>query len=279
MRIKLFTRLITLALVFMMTLSIPALADSCALCGKETGSEAYLCAACLLDMLAEKDISGGMEITGMEVGEDGRVTLTWQDAANNGPYTVYYELLESAPVPFGWTAAEDVAETTLTLPQLAPGVSYVFIVADASGNQVEQVYYAAQPEDGNEIGARIRFKTMRRHDRTSKQTTWSAAEIAEDNDYRHGLYLRLTYSPLKKTRYYAFCVAVEAPNGFADVIFSGDLELSHGKSQVPVWGFVGMDDYFSYLERYYGGVPTGEYTVTMYFDGGYVDSETFTVKE
>lgn len=279
MRIKLFTRLMTLALVFMMTLSIPALADSCALCGKETGSDAYLCAACLLDMLAEKDISGGMEITGAETGEDGRVTLTWTDTADNGPYTVYYELLEAAPVPFGWTAAEGVQETTFTLAQLAPGVSYVFTVMDASGNQVEQVYYAPQPEDGNEIGARIRFKTMRRIDRTSKKTTWSAAEIAEDNDYRHGLYLRLTYSPLKKTRHYAFCVTVEAPNGFADVIFSGDLELKHGKSQVPVWGFVGMDDYFSCLERYYGGIPAGEYTVTMYFDGGYVDSETFTVKE
>ena len=279
MRTKLFTRLMILAMVLMMTLSVPAMAESCALCGKETGSEAYLCAACLLDMLAEKDVSGGMEITGMELNEDGNVVLTWSDAAENGPYTVYYELLEAAPVPFGWTAAKDVQEKSFVLSQLAPGTSYVLIVEDAQGNRVEETYFAQKPGDGNEIGAAIRFKTMRRHNRISNQVTWSAAEIEEENDYRHGLYLRLTYSPLKKTRRYAFCVTVEAPCGFADVVFSGNLVLNHGKSQVPVWGFVPLDDYFSYLERYYGGVPAGEYIVTMYFDGGVVDSKSFTVKE
>ena len=79
MRTNLFTRLAALALVLMMTLCLPAAAESCALCGKDTGSDAYLCAACLLDMLAEKDISGGLEITGVETGEDGLVTLTWKD--------------------------------------------------------------------------------------------------------------------------------------------------------------------------------------------------------
>ena len=51
MRLKLFTRLMTLALVLMMILSVPALAASCALCGKDSGSDAYLCAACLLGLL------------------------------------------------------------------------------------------------------------------------------------------------------------------------------------------------------------------------------------
>lgn len=281
MRTKLFTRLLTLALVCMMSLSAAALAEGCALCGKETGSDVYLCAACLLDMLEEKDISGGLEITGAELGEDGCVTLTWRDAADNGPYTVYYELLEAAPVTFGWTAAEDVEGNGVVLTQLAPGVSYVFTVKDAAGNQVEHVYYAPQPGDGNEIGARIRFKTMRRQgdSGSSKKNAWSAAEIEQDNGYEHGLYLRLTYSTLKKTRNYAFCVTVEAPNGFADVIFSGTLELKQGKSQVPVWGFVPVDDYFACLQDYYGGVPVGEYIVTMYFNGGYVYSDTFEVTE
>ena len=279
MRTNLFTRLAALALVLMMTLCLPAAAESCALCGKDTGSDAYLCAACLLDMLAEKDISGGLEITGVETGEDGLVTLTWKDAAAKGPYTVYYALLESASTPFGWTAASNYAGTTLTLPQLAPGVSYVFTVMDADGNRVETTYFAPKPADNNEIGARIRFKTMRLLDRSNKQNSWSVAEINEDNGYLHGLYLRLTYSTLKTTRFYNFCITVEAPNGFTDVIFSGDLTLRHGKSQVPVWGFINMEDYLSCLDRYYGGIPTGEYIVTMYFDGGYVDSDTFVVAE
>ena len=276
MRTKLFTRLLTLALVLMMTLSVPAMADECALCGKESGNDAYLCAACLLGLMEEKDISGGLEVTQAIVNEDGTLTIAWADSANNGPYTVYYELLEQAPVPFGWTAAKGLAMNAITLTQLGPGVSYVITIVDAAGNQVEYTYYAPHVEYGNEIGAQIGFKTLRCLE-YRREWQWSADEIALDNGFTHGLYLRLHYSMLKKTRWYSFSVAVEAPNGFADVVLSGDLTLTYGRSELPAWGFVPMDSYFSYLERYYGGIPVGEYTVSMYFDGKYIHGGTFTV--
>ena len=261
------TRLLALALVLMMTLSLPALAEGCALCGKETGSDTYLCAGCLLELLAEKDVSGGLEITGAALGNDGSVLVSWSDTADNGPYTVYYELLDRAPASFGWTAARNVRGNGVILRQLVPGVSYVFIVEDASGNRAEYVYYAPAVETGNEIGAKIRIHTKVRNQRNVLELPFSASEIMENNGKEHGLYMKLAYSMLRKTRYYAFSVTVEAPNGFADVVLSGDITLNYGKSEVPAWGFIGLDDYFSYLERYYGGVPTGEYLVTMSFDG------------
>ena len=261
------TRLLALALVLMMTLSLPALAEGCALCGKETGSDTYLCAGCLLELLAEKDVSGGLEITGAALGNDGSVLVSWEDAADNGPYTVYYELLDRAPASFGWTAARNVRGNGVILRQLVPGVSYVFIVEDASGNRAEYVYYAPAVETGNEIGAKIRIHTKVRNQRNVLELPFSASEIMENNGKEHGLYMKLAYSMLRKTRYYAFSVTVEAPNGFADVVLSGDITLNYGKSEVPAWGFIALDDYFSYLERYYGGVPTGEYLVTMNFDG------------
>ena len=278
MRLKLFTRLMTLALVLMMILSVPALAVTCALCGEDSGSDAYLCANCLLDLLEEKDVSGGLEITGVLVMTDGTVTLCWHDEANNGPYTVYYELLEAAPVPFGWTASEGVHATSLNLDRLVPGVSYRLTVKDASGNTAEYTYFAKQPGEAERIGTKIRFKNMRYIYKNYVSGPWEASEIMRKNGVLHGLYLRLNYSTLKKTREFAFCVAVEAPNGFTDVILSGNLKMEHGKSQMPAWSFIDMEDYFSILERYYGGVPTGEYTVTMYFDGGVAASETFTMK-
>lgn len=273
------TRLLTLALVLMMTLSLPALAEGCALCGKETGSDTYLCAGCLLGLLEEKDISGGLEITGAAANADGSVTLTWSDAADNGPYTVYYELLDSAPTAFGWTAATNVRASGVTLTQLAPGVSYVFTVEDASGNQAQQIYYAPVPENGNEIGAKIRIHTKVRNGRKVLELPFSASEIMQDNGKEHGLYMKLAYSMLRKTRNYAFSVTVEAPGGFADVVLSGALTLNYGKSEVPAWGFIGLDDYFSYLERYYGGVPAGEYLVTMNFDGKPAYTVSFEVRQ
>lgn len=128
MRKTLVTRLLMLALVFMLTLPMPALADGCALCGEETYSETYLCANCLLALLEEKDISGGLEISGAALNADGSVTLAWTDAADNGPYGVYYELLQAAPVPFGWTAATGVTGHEVTMTKLVPGMSYLFSV-------------------------------------------------------------------------------------------------------------------------------------------------------
>lgn len=267
MRRNPFTRLLVLALVLMMTLSIPAGAEGCALCGKETGSDTYLCANCLLGLLEEKDVAGGLTIYGVALNEDGTVTLAWDDSADNGPYSVYYSLLEQAPVPFGWTAAENTTATAVVMTQLVPGVSYVFTVVDAAGNQADFVYYAPAVETGNEIGAKIRIHTRIRYNKKLLEYPFSASEIMLDNGKEHGMYLKLAYSMLRKTRNYVFSVTVEAPNGFTDVVLSGTMKLNYGKSEVPAWGFIVLDDYFSYLERYYGGVPTGEYLVSMNFNG------------
>lgn len=281
MRMNPITRLLMLALVLIMIPVCSAMAASCALCGEESGNDAYLCADCLLDMLAEKDISGGIDITGVETNTDGSVTLRWTDAAGAAPYSVYYELLERAPVPFGWTAVERTDANAVTLMQLAPGVSYVFTVTDAAGNQAQTVYYAPAVEDGNEIGAKIHIHTRHWYNRYQRpvNTSFSAGEIAQDNRTEHGLSLKMNYSMLRKTRNYAFTVTVEAPNGFADVVYSGQITLNYGKSEVPAWTFIELDEYFGLLERYYGGIPTGEYLVTLYFNGKTINTTSFDVAQ
>ncbi|MBE5797246.1 MAG: hypothetical protein E7327_07705 [Clostridiales bacterium] len=273
-----FLRLAVLALAITLMLITPALAASCTLCGGETGSDDYLCTDCLLKLLNTKKEPVPVQIAGAVQNEDGTVTLVWTDDAGNAPYKVYYQPLENAPVPFGWTAAEGLRGTSYTFDRLVPGMSYMFTVVDAQGQTATHIWYAPVPGEDTQIGAKIRFKAMRRTDRlTREQEAFSASDIAEDNGALHGLYLRLTYSTLKKTRHYAFQIAVQAPNGFRDVIFSGNLELHHGRSSIPVWGFIPMDDYFTLLEKYYGGVPTGEYDVTLYFNGNRVYTAPFTV--
>ena len=268
-----------LMLSALLLLALPAAAEGCALCGDETGSDAYLCADCLLGLLEEEDVSGGLTVEGVFPNGDGSLTLTWSDTAGNGPYNVYYELLERAPIPFGWTAATGVQGSAVTLRQLAPGVSYVFLVEDASGNRAEAAYYAPAVQVGNEIGAKIRIHTKVRYDDKDLYLPFSASEVMQDNGKAHGLYLKMAYSMLARERNYAFSLTVEAPNGFKDVVLSGALTLNYGKSEVPAWGFIALDDYFSYLERYYGGVPTGEYKVTMNFDGKPAYAVSFGMRE
>ena len=280
MRKNVFMHLSALVLALLLLWVTPALAATCALCGDETGSDDYVCTNCLLSLLHKEREIVPMEITGTTLNESGALVVTWADEAANGPYTVYYKLLEDAPVPFGWTAAKDVTETTFTLDRLVPGVSYVVTVQDSLGQTAEATWFAPTPGTDSEIGAKIRLKPMNRIGRSTKQqASFSASEIAADNETLHGLYLRLTYSSLARTRNYAFQIAIEAPNDFSDVVFSGTLELHHGRSAVPVWGFIPVDDFFNLLMNYYGGVPTGEYDVTLYFNGQKVYAVPFTVSE
>jgi len=279
MRSNMFTRLLMLALVLMLTLALPARAESCALCGKESGNENYLCAECLLGLLEEKDVSGGMVIVGAAPNEDGSVTLIWEDAADNGPYNVYYELLERAPVPFGWTAAAGVQGNAFTLEQLVPGVSYVFTVENADGDKADFVYYAPGVKVGNKIGAKIQVTTKMRNGRNHLGIPFYVGDIQRPDTREHGLYLKLSYSMLKYTRFYDFSISVEAPNGFADVVYAGNITLNYGRSEVPAWNFVNLEGYFGCLERYYGGVPAGEYIVTLNFDGNPACTATFVVNE
>ena len=277
---QLITRVSAIVLALMLLLMTPAFAATCTLCGSETGSDDYLCTNCLLSLLGQKKEAVPLTVTGAVQNDDGTVTVSWTDEAANAPYAVHYELLETAPVPFGWTAAEGLTDTSFTLERLVPGVSYVITVVDAQGQTAKTTYYAPVPGTDSEIGAKIRLKPMNRIGRSTKrQVSFSASEIAEANETLHGLYLRLTYSQLARTRYYAFQIAIEAPNGFSDVFFSGNLELRHGRSAIPVWGFIPVDDFFNLLQNYYGGVPTGEYDVTLYFNGNKVWTVPFSVSE
>ena len=267
-----------MSLLFLMM--VPAFAASCTRCGADTGSDDYLCTDCLIALLNTRKEAAPVQITGAVQNADGTVTVTWTDDAGCGPYTVFYELLEAAPTPFGWTAAENLTGTEITLDRLVPGVSYIITVADCNGMTDEYTWFAPVPGTDTEIGAKFRFKPMRRTGRmTKRHPSFSATDIAADNEALHGLYLRLTYSMLAKTRSYAFQITVKAPNDFTDVIFSGTLELLYGRSAVPVWGFIPVDDYFELLQSYYGSIPTGEYDVTLYFNGNEVYTEPFTVVE
>ncbi len=269
-------RLLALALMLTLVPLLPALADICALCSKEAGSSSYICAACMLDLMEEKDLTGGLSVTGCRKNADGTVTLTWSDSAANGPYGVHYELLTPAPTPFGWTAVQKTHATSHTLTQLAPGVSYVFTVTDASGNRVQHTYAPARLREGNEIAASIEAYPLLMG--TGWASPLSAAEIME-GVRSHGLHVQLTYAMLRYTRNYAFTVTVESPNGFTDVVLSGSLTLNAGRSDVPAWDFIPLDEYFTTLARHYGGVPAGAYRVTLNFDGKPACSASFAVKE
>lgn len=274
MRRYVFALLLTLMLAFTAT----ALADDCTLCGSDTGRDSYLCASCMLRLLEGEHIASPLEVTGVTQNADGTVTLAWTDEAGNAPYCVYYELLDSAPTPFGWTAADDTSETSCTFTRLVPGVSYLFTIEDCRGNKAEHIYYAPTPGTDTEIGARIHVKP-RTFDGNQYKTRvyFSPDKAVREGAEEYGLYVRIDYSYLKKNRTYNFLLTIEAPGGYSEVVYSGVLQLHHGRSHLPTWGFVPVDDFFDVLDEFFGEIPSGDYIVTLYFNGAKVHSDTVPV--
>ena len=275
MRLNHIFRVFFPALALVVVTCAAALADECALCGQETHSDSYLCTDCMVGFLNQKAPEDPLEIIAATPNEDGSVTLSWTD--NSGaPYQVFYELLENAPRRFGWTAEAGTTATTCTLDYLVPGASYVLTVRDCKGIEASYTYFASAPESSERIGAKIDAHPVLGGMVT---TALSAAEIEREGGPSHELYVQLTYSMLKYTRNYSFLLAVEAPNGLTDAVLWGDCSLRGGRSTVYPWKNIPMDDYFSLLKTYYGSVPAGDYTVTLYFNGKVSCSSTFTVGE
>lgn len=269
--------LILLVFTLLALTAAPALAATCSLCGGEADNADYLCTDCLVQLLNAERNSGGLEITGAGQGADGVVTLTWTDAEGNAPYAVRYELLEPAPVPFGWTAAEGLQDTSCALTRLVPGVSYVLTVVDSQEHSARITYCAPVPGEENTIGAALRVKpTLRSGTNNAYPERFSVSEVITGGK-AHGLNLRVTYSTLRQAHRYAYQFTVTAPNGFSDVVFSGVLELDSGRSTLPAWDFIPLDDYFALLQEHYGSLPTGQYEVTLFLNGSRATSTLFVM--
>ncbi len=275
MRRALIARLLLLSLLLSLLIS-PALADPCVQCGKEAGEGEYLCTSCLVSMLETTPANLSLR----RICRDywGHVRVQWNDPDGNAPYRVTYRLLHDAPVPFGWTDAEGITTNHHTLTRLAPGVGYVITVEDAAGHTLHCTWQQEPATMAQSIGAKLLLDTAVTSPEGLRQlTAFTLSQLASDNS--HQLAVQPIYSRLAYGHLYSFHLTVTAPNGFTDVVYSGDLDLGPGQTHLETWDHIPMDGYFGYLTRYYGGVPTGAYRVTLYLNGAEAANGCFTIAE
>lgn len=233
----------------------------------------------LLTLLLLSGSALALEIDEIVTNEDGTITLTWTDPANAAPYTLGYELYDSAPLPFA-CAINDIADTSYTCQWLAPGVSYMLYVTNAQGD-MSSVYAYMAPEvvEENKLGTRIRVNTRVRTDTGIREQAYSAADIAEHlYETEYLVAMEITYSQLARARKLRYTVCAVAPNGYAEVLTDGLITLPAGESTLPTQ-FLSLDSFFDTLQSFYYGIPAGEYTLALYYDGKLVQQTPFTVQE
>ena len=239
------------------------------------------------------------EISSNVTTDTGRYTITWEDSANAGPYQLTYQYVDesSNAVQCNFWAGPSEKDSTTTSKSytylyLIPGKTYKFTVEDSKGVKTSRVITLPTPSsfvDGKLKSSSIKVSWKYRYmesgmayEDARSLSKFSAAEMMTNmtnSGYRYGLYYRIDLPQLAKSRNFYTTIAFYAPNGFASAEVSGDTSHSsfnNASGSYCAWHCAGTG-FCDLLYEKNGTIPTGTYTVELYWDGMLVKSTTFTV--
>ena len=279
-----------LAVLLLMCISSTALAAFCVSCGSNIDSSYAFCPKCGSKQPDSSSSShqstvpaSSFAITGV-TSSGGTLRVTWNDPSNNGPYTVSYmsalsnDFMSDYNATTGlWTSVQSINAKSATLSRFIPGRANWIVVFDKDNNYCTYRYNAS-PQYFNEFGTdvSITLKTRSGNDYT-KVSSFSSSHIASHKDsLSYGAYIKLTYPMLAKARQYSALITITGPNGETIIDTLDTMELPHKRSYT-YGNFFSFDWYFNVLTNYYGCVPSGVYTWSLYYDGMFVTSNTFSV--
>lgn len=231
--------------------------------------------------------------------DTGRYTITWEDSANAGPYQLTYQYVDesSNAVQCNFWAGPSEKDSTTTSKSytylyLIPGKTYKFTVEDSKGVKTSRVITLPTPSsfvDGKLKSSSIKVSWKYRYmesgmayEDARSLSKFSAAEMMTNmtnSGYRYGLYYRIDLPQLAKSRNFYTTIAFYTPNGFASAEVSGDTSYSsfnNASGSYCAWHCAGTG-FFDLLYEKNGTIPTGTYTVELFWDGMFVKSTTFTV--
>lgn len=271
----------------------------CEECGQKKASEEIICPGCSLDsalipgavyclecgakLPKIEKISQTISITAAQWNADGTVHVAWEDSVDHSPYSLGYQLLNDnsdEPVIPSLSAASGM---TADLTELVPGKYYRIYVYGRDGYYATCEYCPGKPEAYTDLSIDITLDVrLKKGTNTQVVTTVNklTAEMIRlrEESMEYAVALRIGYPRLRKLREYDGLVTIEGSEGPGAVIYRGDFLLREDNQGVQVGGsFCSIEDYIVMMEKYYGGVKPGDYTVSLYFDGKFVASAVLTI--
>ncbi len=228
------------------------------------------------------------ELSPSFISENGRVTVSWTDSEFQAPYKVLAQYQGSYDVVQpNYIEGEDIYATNFTIEDLVPGKTYVVEVRDAYGVSAKRTYTLPEPttfEDGKlkassiKVTIEFRRKTPDEERKNAKKiNALVASEIVNNRGtYAYGFRYNIKNPSLAKSRNYFTQVAIIAPNGYTECEVYRDMEYGREYS-ANYWYMLG-DWTFDMIYQKNGSLPTGTWTVELYWDGQYVNTSTFTIK-
>ena len=222
---------------------------------------------------------------------NGKVHLAWTDDAQRESYLVTSFCVEPNGGANVQIAQEKVTGTSCDVLAL-PGTTMAFAVSveGAEASETTQVEIPVQPVRDFKVSGNVQLLRSL-YEKTTRMNSFSAYELKDwvsgvlsgsvDSSVDSYL-LRLNFAmPMLRTaRLFDVVVTMEAPNGFVvDMMYEKQSEFNDLYTRVD-WCYDIPVTYAMYqVYSNLGEIPTGKYTVRMFFDGLLATTSNFTIKQ
>ena len=221
----------------------------------------------------------------------GLTTIRWSGDIPEGGFNVLVAAVnpyESATL--FQAAGNEIKGHSVTTGYMAPGKTYEVYVTDSSYHILGVETYTVPDvpvfEDGKLKSTSVKISTeLRRGDADlnyKKIKSFKASEmtsaLSAGKDYFYMKY-QMRMPQLIRPRTFFVQLVFETPNGYTYVDKAKDItfdKVSNGY-QTVWWDAAGFS-FFDDLLYFTDSIPSGRYTMTLYWDGCFVNTSTFTVE-
>lgn len=198
-------------------------------------------------------------ITGLKCEDqhDGSTLISWSDSAGSGPYEVSWSASEWKD----YSLYEDgIHATHYTISTLIPGVTYTITVSGGSGSASAQYMPSKSSFTDFKNGRIVKLD----------ESTFDA----RGDGYYTTFELTVRYPTLANDRYYDYLLALKSPLGYTSYTPFIDRQPLE-KRFVGIYADYSLSDFLDAAKKDFGRVPTGDYTLEVYFNGALYGSADF----
>lgn len=223
----------------------------------------------------------------------GRATVSWIDSANNAPYEVAFKCVEGENVshPSYWAGGDQASSTTYStsfvIDYLIPGKTYIIKIYDCNNQMISETYTipsASTFVDGTlsassiNISLEPRYKAHGASDLSATDTSELQAStiMSNMNSREYGFRFDINYPQLAYSRTYYTQIAFIAPNGYTECEVHELVDYEKAYSRI-CYEMIG-EWTFAKIYELNSTIPSGTWTVELYWDGMFVKRNTFIVQ-
>lgn len=227
--------------------------------------------------------------------DTGVTTISWDDAGSGASsYRVYLQVINNGTAENTQWFIGDTTDHFLQTTECLPGKSYSVVLTDQDRYILDKREYTLADvpvfQDGKLTNASVKvsmeFRKMAMGGTPAKDTkklkALKASEIKsglEGQSTVHGVRYTMKMPQLAKPRSFFVTLAFESPDGYLYVEDAEDITFDRvANGYQTIYWYITGTGFFSDLYRSHGDIPTGTYTVYLYWDGMWVNTSTFNVQ-